>query len=184
MNEAKSVEELIEIVRRGLRPKYIFFWGHTPKRPHEVDHSCLSNWFPAPFEVSGQRYPTTEHFMMAEKARLFGDEDAREKGLAARSPGKAKAIGRQVRGFVEDTWRSHRFEIVVQGNLAKFEQNEALGRYLSGTGSRVLVEASPKDRVWGIGLSGDDPGARNPRQWKGLNLLGFALMEVRSRILK
>ena len=163
MKEPRTVEELIKIVRTGVRPKFIFFWGHIPRKNQVVDQSCLSNWFSAPFEVLGQLYPTTEHFMMAEKARLFGDEDARMQILTAGSPGKAKAIGRKVRGFVEDTWRANRFEIVVQGNLGKFQQNEGLRKYLEGTGTRILVEASPKDRVWGIGLAQDAPGAKNPR---------------------
>lgn len=120
--------------------------------------------------------------MMAEKARLFGDETIRSQILRAGSPGAAKNLGRKVSGFDEATWRAHRFGIVVEGNHAKFAQNNELGDFLRSTGSKVLVEASPKDRIWGIGMERDDEHANNPLLWKGLNLLGFALMEVRRRL--
>lgn len=174
----RSVQELVQVVARGARPKYIFFWGHKPKVPGRLDHSCLSNWFPARFALNGQEYPTTEHYMMAEKARLFGDEMNGEKIL------RAKSLGRKVSNFDEGVWKEQRFEIVVSGNEAKFLQNEELGVFLRCTGSKVLVEASPRDRIWGIGMGKDNEKAENPLQWKGLNLLGFALMEVRERLLK
>ena len=180
--DARSVEELLAIIKRGARPKYVFFWGHKPKVPGRVDRSCLSNWFPSPFVVDGVRYPTTEHFMMASKARLFSDDRIYEQIVAAGGPSKAKALGRQVRGFREEVWAEHRFGIVVAGNYAKFDQTSELGTFLIGTGTRVLVEASPRDRIWGIGMSRDNEQARDPARWRGLNLLGFALMEVRARL--
>jgi ribA/ribD-fused uncharacterized protein len=117
---ARSVAELLAFTERGVRPKYVFFWGHTPKVPGRIDQSCLSNWFPAPFSVDGVRYSTTEHYMMAEKARLFGDLEMLDEILAADSPGKSKALGRKVRGFREEEWVERRFGIVVAGNRAKF----------------------------------------------------------------
>ena len=120
--------------------------------------------------------------MMAAKARLSGDADAAERILAAPHPGAAKALGRQVRRFDEQRWAEHRFDVVVAGNLAKFAQHPELRDFLAGTGSRVLVEASPLDRVWGIGLAADDERAASPERWPGLNLLGFALMEVRHQL--
>jgi ribA/ribD-fused uncharacterized protein len=93
-----------------------------------------------------------------------------------------KALGRGVRGFEELIWRQHRVSIVVEGNYAKFSQSEPLRDFLIGTKHRVLVEASPVDKIWGIGLAGDDPRAENPLEWRGLNLLGFALMDVRERL--
>jgi ribA/ribD-fused uncharacterized protein len=124
-------------------------------------------------------YRTAEHYMMAEKAKLFGDADAYLQILAAPGPKAAKALGRKVRGFSEEVWREHRFEIVTRANRAKFGQHEDLRKFLVQTGSRVLVEASPYDQVWGIGLAREDARAKNPNQWRGLNLLGFALMKVR-----
>ncbi len=122
--------------------------------------------------------------MMAEKARLFGDNENRQRILGAGSPGAAKAIGREVRGFRDEIWCQERFGIVVNANLAKFSQNPGLSTYLLGTRNRVLVEASPRDRIWGIGLDAKDPRAESPLQWKGLNLLGFALMGVREQLGK
>ena len=120
---ASSGEELVALIDSGMRPKYLFFWGHTPKIPGQVDPSCLSNWFPAEFTVDGHTYPTTEHFMMAEKARMFGDPVACSRILTATSPGAAKKFGREVSGFDEAIWLKHRFGIVVAGNLAKFSQH-------------------------------------------------------------
>ena len=180
--DARSVAQLIELTEQGGRPDFLFFWGHTPKRPDEVDRSCLSNWFPAPFEVDGVRYPTTEHYMMAGKARLFGDGEICEKIVAAPGPREAKALGRRVRGFRDELWVEHRSAIVVAGNLAKFSQNDALERFLRATESKVLVEASPRDRIWGIGMGERNENATDPRRWRGLNLLGFALMEVRAHL--
>ena len=117
--------------------------------------------------------------MMAEKAALFGDQTTRAQVLVATNPGAAKALGRQVRGFNEAAWIENRFSIVLRANEAKFSQNPDLGHFLRQTGNRIIVEASPVDRVWGIGIAQDDERARNPNQWKGLNLLGFALMQVR-----
>lgn len=120
--------------------------------------------------------------MMAEKARLFQDHEIRDRILQATHPGEAKKLGRLVKGFENEQWEAKRFEIVVNGNIAKFSQNPALKNYILGTGKRVLVEASPRDRIWGIGLAANNPKAANPYEWHGLNLLGFALMEVRRNL--
>lgn len=184
MNAARvrSREELEQLVKRGGRPHYFFFWGHTPLPNGEIGKPCLSQWWPSAFVVNGVRYATAEHFMMAEKARLFNDEATRIEILNAPSPKVAKELGRQVSNFDEARWQEQRFQFVVEGNFAKFSQNLELGRFLIGTGDKVLVEASPRDRIWGIGLGANNERATNPSQWNGLNLLGFALMEVRARL--
>jgi ribA/ribD-fused uncharacterized protein len=181
VRDTQLVEELRFRFKAGEKLKYVFFWGHQ-KSKSGVSSSCFSQWYGAPFEVDGQRYPTAEHFMMAEKAALFGDQATRALVLQAPNPGAAKALGRQVRGFDESTWVQHRFSIVTRANQAKFSQNEELGLYLKQTGSRVLVEASPVDKIWGIGLAQDDEKVNNPNLWRGLNLLGFALMRVRDGV--
>ena len=175
-------ESLLALERTGGRPKYIFFWGHTPRQGGGVGKHVFSQWYEAPFTVDGATYPTAEHWMMVEKARLFGDGDALARILAAGNPGAAKQYGREVRGFEDGPWYAARWDIVVRGNLAKFGQNAQLGAFLATTGDRVLVEASPVDRIWGIGLAEDDARAQDPERWRGLNLLGFALMEVRGRL--
>ena len=132
--------------------------------------------------LDGVRFATAEHYMMWRKALLFGDEEVAAQVLTAVHPKQAKDFGRRVRGFDEADWVAHRRAIVVDGNAAKFAQHPALGDYLAGTGERVLVEASPVDRVWGVGLAADDPRAGKPRAWRGLNLLGFALADVRAQL--
>jgi ribA/ribD-fused uncharacterized protein len=178
----QSTADLLEGLAAGRRYEYVFFWGDTPGRDGTVDASCLSQWYAASFDVDGVRYATAEHWMMAGKARLFGDHESEQQVIAAGHPDQAKTIGREVRGFETGRWQRHRFNLVVQGNIHKFEQNPALLDYLRGTGDRVLVEASPVDRIWGIGLAGSDERAERPAHWRGLNLLGFALMQVRLRL--
>lgn len=120
--------------------------------------------------------------MMAGKALMFGDAETAEQVARAPHPGAAKTLGRQARGFDEQVWARQRFGIVVTGNMAKFSQHPELRTFLLATRERVLVEASPRDQVWGIGLAADDERAASPHTWQGLNLLGFALMEVRHRL--
>ena len=180
--EIRTLDALRAAVRGGYRPKYLLFWGHTPARDGTVGKACLSQWYPAPFTLGGDTYATAEHYMMAEKARLFGDEDTRARILAAPHPHAAKALGREVRGFDGAVWDRERFAVVVRANAAKFAADGALRAFLLGTGTRVLVEASPVDSVWGIGLAADDQAAEDPERWPGLNLLGFALMEVRAQL--
>lgn len=182
MDLPTDVESLRRAVEAGERFDYLMFWGHTPGRERSVDASCLSQWFCAPFTVDGQVYPTAEHWMMAGKARLFADTAAIAEVLGDPEPRTAKAIGRRVRGFDEAAWRSHRVDLIVAGNRHKFGQDEPLRRFLLDTGDRVLVEASPYDRIWGIGMGRDDPAATDPARWRGANLLGFALMLVRAQL--
>ncbi|MFE7901082.1 NADAR family protein [Streptomyces sp. NPDC057424] len=177
-----SQEALIRAVRDGARIKYLHFWGHRPRPDGRIGASCLSQWWPAPFTVDGVAYATAEHWMMAAKARLFEDAAAERAALAAGHPAEAKKAGRLVRGFDEATWARERFRIVVEGSVHKFGAHPELLAYLLGTGDRVLVEASPVDRVWGIGLAADDEAAMDPERWRGPNLLGFALMEARERL--
>ena len=144
----------------------------------------LSQWWSEhPFtDREGVRYPSAEHFMMAEKARLMDDVETLEKILTAEHPAEAKKLGRQVAPFDAKTWNEHKSAVVVYGNVFKFRQHEELKAYLLSTGDKVLVEASPRDRVWGIGLGKDNEAARDPRRWRGENLLGFALMEARAKL--
>ena len=177
-------ERLVEAMNQGQSFDYLLFWGHTPKREGVVDRSCFSQWFPRPFEHEGVHYPSAEHFMMAGKARLFRDESALRAILAADSPAEAKALGRVVQDFDDAAWTKARSAIVVEGNLAKFGQHPDLRAHLQSTDNKVLVEASPRDTIWGIGMGASNPDARVPARWRGTNLLGFALMEVRARLAR
>ncbi|MEM9244853.1 MAG: NADAR family protein [Cyanobacteria bacterium P01_F01_bin.153] len=174
-----SVEALHNHLAKGSQGKYLFFWGHQNKSG-AVTKSCFSQWYDSRFEEDGIIYPTAEHYMMAEKARLFGDTEALQKIIGATNPGEAKALGRTVQNFDQDVWIKHRFEIVVRGNTLKF-RDPALQELLLNTGDHILVEASPVDRIWGVGLGQDDGSIANPYRWKGSNLLGFALMKVRDQ---
>lgn len=179
----RNNEQLIELTNQGKRLKYVFFWGHRQTTDGTINKSCFSQWYPASFIIDGITYPTAEHFMMAEKARLFGDQAMLDNILKATSPGAAKKFGRQVNGFNEATWNGHRFDIVCRANLAKFSQHPELRQFLLNTGNKVLVEASPVDRVWGIGMAADHEHSHDPRLWQGLNLLGYALMAVRDELM-
>lgn len=174
-------EELVNYVNRGKKVKYLFFWGHTNKG-QAVNKACFSQWYNSPFTEDGNSFATAEHYMMFGKAKLFDDAEAMEKALNAKNPGAVKAVGRSVRGFDQAVWNANKFDLVVNANLAKFSSNDDLRDFLISTGKRVLVEASPVDKVWGIGLAQDDEAASNPNRWKGENLLGFALMEVRKQL--
>lgn len=159
-------ETLARVQERGFE----FFFG--------AEHP-FSNWHQASFEVDGVTYSCMEQFMMHRKALLFGDAEAAGKIMMAWAPKEHKALGRQVKGFDEAIWREHREQIVLAGALAKFGQNEDLLKRLLGTGQKLLVEASPYDTLWGIGMSKDDPRATNPGQWPGQNLLGKILCRAR-----
>ncbi|MDW3192086.1 MAG: NADAR family protein [Cytophagales bacterium] len=176
----RTRQDLAEYVNYGNQVAYLFFWGHQ-KPTKGVTKTCFSQWYEAPFEIAGDHFMTAEHYMMYSKALLFGDQSAAKKLLKATNPGEAKKIGREVQGFDQQVWEANRFEIVVTGNVAKFNSDPELKAFLLGTGDRILVEASPVDRIWGIGLAQDHPDCSNPNNWKGDNLLGFALMEVRER---
>ncbi|WP_282701009.1 NADAR family protein [Streptomyces sp. CC219B] len=182
MEKIDSREALVRAVRAGAGIKYVHFWGHRPRPDGRIGVSCLSQWWPSPFTVDGVEYATAEHWMMAGKARLFGDAEAERQVLAADHPSKAKNAGRLVRGFDEGAWERERFRIVVEGSVHKFGSDDTLRAFLLGTGERVLVEASPVDRIWGIGLAANDEAAMDPERWRGPNLLGFALMEARERL--
>ncbi|MFD8934007.1 NADAR family protein [Streptomyces sp. NPDC059578] len=180
--DLRDREELRAATASGIPVEYLYFWGHRPSVANGADRSCLSQWYPSPFSVEGVTYATAEHWMMAAKARLFDDPEAERAALTATHPGGAKAAGRRVRNFDEALWVGQRLALVVEGNVHKFGQHPALSRFLLATGSRVLVEASPHDRIWGIGLTADEARASDPRQWPGLNLLGFALMRARTEL--
>ena len=161
--------------------KFIHFWGHQPPK-NGVSKSCFSQWFNAEFTDGEHQFATAEHFMMYHKAMLFGNDDIAANILASRHPNEAKQWGRKVRHFDEAKWNAQRFDIVVKGNLLKFSQHSDLKRFLLQTDQRILVEASPVDNIWGIGLAADNEHSEHPEHWRGLNLLGYALMQVREQL--
>ncbi|WP_294249725.1 NADAR family protein [uncultured Chryseobacterium sp.] len=175
-----TIRNTIERFRHQKKPDFLFFWGHTVKE--EMTKACFSQWFPAEFQEDGILYKTAEHYMMAGKARLFDDHEILEQIIHSETPDQVKKLGRKVSNFDPQLWDKHKYEIVKQGNLLKFSKHEALKEFLLSTEDRVLVEASPYDTIWGIGMLETNPKALNPSQWNGENLLGFVLMEVRNEL--
>ena len=176
---AYNIEWLKERIENGDTLKYVFFWGHTNKYQEEAGKFCFSQWFESAFTVDSITYKTAEHWMMAHKALLFGDTRIFEQIIQCNKPGEAKELGRSVMGYNDETWNENKFEIVTKGNIHKFNQHPKLADFLLKTDNRILVEASPLDNIWGIGLSQDDKDIDNVYAWRGENLLGFALMRAR-----
>lgn len=143
----------------------------------------FSQFHPSPFDLDGEHFVTAEQFMMAGKAALFGDADARRRIMATVRPRKQKALGRQVAGFDATVWNSCARDIVYRGNRAKFLANPDLLALLLATGTATLVEASPTDTIWGIGLAGNHPDATVRERWRGQNWLGETLTKLRDDIL-
>src|SRR5215472_3595986 len=116
MRPDEHLAAVLEAESAGLPIDFLFFWGHRPRPDGTPGPGCLSQWWPAPFTVDGVTYPSAEHWMMASKARLFRDEQGVASVLAAASPKDAKAAGRAVRGYSNETWAAARFDVVVAGN--------------------------------------------------------------------
>jgi len=155
--------------------QFTFFWKNK---------SPFSQWYQgAPFQLHGITFVDAEHYMMWYKASVFGDTQTAQEVLNSKRPSEAKDLGRQVRGFSEPIWRVVAKIGVFRGNLAKFTQNPAILGTLLETAGTTLVEASPVDKIWGIGLAEDDPRAKSRDTWLGENWLGEVLTDVRDAIL-
>jgi len=177
-----SNKTITEKFNKEEKLKFLFFWGHQPNKDESIGKSCFSQWWLSEFTVEGVIFKTAEHYMMAEKARLFQDDETLQEILEVEHPHDAKKLGRKVQNFDPKQWDEYKFQIVVKANYGKFSQNEDLKSYLLNTGNRVIVEASPRDRIWGIGMGQSNENASNPNLWRGQNLLGYALMEVRDQL--
>jgi ribA/ribD-fused uncharacterized protein len=156
---------------KKLDEKFTFFWSGP-----------FSNWHPSPFVTGGVTYNCSEQHMMAEKARLFGDTESLNRIMSAVDPSDQKRYGRKVKGFDKEKWEKVARDIVYKGCYAKFTQNEDLMRTILTTTGTTLVEASPEDTIWGIGLAEDDPRAQSRETWLGTNWLGETLTKVRDQI--
>lgn len=154
-----------------MKDNFEFFWNGP-----------LSQWYISNFVVNGYAYSSCEQYMMAQKAILFNDMVAIVKIMATHIPRDIKELGRQVEGFDKDKWESICRKVVFDGNYAKFSQNKELKEYLLSTGDREIVEASPYDTIWGIGLGEDDERRFDKSQWQGTNWLGIELMNVRETL--
>lgn len=158
--------------------EYILFWSHASDQPY----GSFSQWAPSRISFQGSKFVNAEQAMMAAKASMFMDFGTLIQIMECVNPRSVKALGRQVRNYNEDIWDAVRLAIVTEINYAKFNQNPNLKELLLSTGNKIIVEASPYDRIWGIGLAPDHPDACTPDKWQGENLLGQALMIVRDRL--
>jgi len=156
-----------------ITDKYVFFWGGT-----------CSQWAPSKFEIDNITYNCAEQYMMAKKALLFKDKEAHEKIMESKSPKEQKTIGRKVKGFDTKTWEKVCREYVYEANLAKFTQNKEMLKELKSYGDREIVEASPVDKIWGIGLHPSDAKVHDKKNWRGKNWLGEAIMRVKNELNK
>ncbi|KAG2430108.1 hypothetical protein HXX76_010207 [Chlamydomonas incerta] len=163
--------------------KYVFFYGDSASEyPPGSKNYMLSQWFDCKFsdpEQPGITFTSAEQFMMAGKARLFGDSATLALIMATQDPGSMKALGRQVAGFQPAVWDAAAVGLVVRGNFLKFGADPELREMLLGTGDALLVETAPDDRIWGIGLDEEAARATPESEWPGRNLLGKALVEAR-----
>lgn len=152
---------------------------HNP----DEENGYLSNWYPSRFTVDHTEFSSMEQYMMYQKAVYFNDKDIAAKILAEDDVAKIKALGRLVEGYDDTDWNGIRQIVVYNGLLAKFLQNAELKEKLIRTGNAVLAECAVRDRIWGIGLSMRDHDRLDKKRWRGQNLLGYALMMVRERLM-
>ena len=158
-----------------ITPTHIYFFS---------DKDYLSNFFPSEFTLDDLTYSCVEQYIMAQKAILFNDIKSFEAIMVTNKPSNMKKIGRKVANFDEKIWLEQRNQILQDGIMAKFEQNENLANLLSATNNRILVEASPYDKIYGVGLSETNDLILDETYWKGQNLLGQTLGIVRSKLFK
>lgn len=159
----------------------ICFW--KPYGNDKIGPHVFCQWYKTNFiDENNIKFSCTEQYMMFKKAMLFGDKQIAYKILLETDPSKMKKYGRLIKNFDDKIWNENKFTIVYNGNYLKFTQNDELKKYIKSTGNSILVEASPYDNIWGVKLSADNDDILYPEKWKGENLLGFALMQVRDNI--
>jgi ribA/ribD-fused uncharacterized protein len=155
------------------REDFTFFWGGE-----------FSQWAPTAFVIDGVDFTCAEQYMMYKKALMFGDFEIAEKIMATSSPREQKALGRKVKGFDKNRWEKYCRQIVYDANYAKATQDIDVMNYYKATMGTEIVEASPEDKIWGIGLHESDERILDRDQWDGTNWLGIAIMEVRETLIK
>jgi hypothetical protein len=153
---------------------------HNPKE----QNGYLSNWYKCSFKAgsTGMLFSSVEQYMMWYKATMFNDKPIANAILSTNDVAKIKALGRQVHDYNDSVWSEERYNCVRYALYEKFSQNLGLAKQLLSTGDAILCECAVKDVIWGIGLSMTDPDRLNPEKWRGQNLLGKALMEVREML--
>lgn len=164
----------MKLIEDKVTDTHVYFWGDP----------TLSNWGPAEFEYKGYQFYNSEQAFMWEKADFFGDQEIANLILQTRNPREAKDLGRKVKGYNDGEWSKVRYKKMLEVCLAKFSQNNELKQTLLSTGDKIIVEGSPYDRIWGVGWHWTDPEILYEVNWRGKNLLGKVLMEVRNTLKK
>lgn len=177
-----KIDELKADFNKNKKIDFIFFWGHREAKNGEISKSCFSQWWKSDFKREDKIYSCMEQYMMYEKAKLFDDENTAKQIMESNNPKDIKSLGKKAKNFNQNLWDKYKYSIVLNGNYLKFIQNKSLMMFLFSTKNKILVEASPYDSIWGIKMSEKDDNIKNPLMWKGENLLGFALTEVREEL--
>ena len=165
-----------KLLLAGQEKEAVYF--HLPDEPD----GYLSNWFPSPFDLDGQHFTSVEQYIMYRKCLTFGDGISADAVLKTDDTARQQQIGRNAAGYIDSVWAGMRQTVAIKGLLAKFSQNEALKQKLLNTSDAVLVECAGSDKVWACGIRLNDAHRRDAANWTGQNILGFALMEVRSML--
>jgi len=150
-----------------------YFWG-----------SEFSNWYSCIFEYKGHTFFNSEQAFMWEKARFFDDHEIEKILLSETNPAHAKALGRKVKNFDADMWMAASYPAMIAVNFAKWNSSPVLKELIISTDPKIIVEASPYDKIWGVGLNEDDDLILDEKNWEGMNLLGKALMNVRRELIE
>ena len=175
LKQRATQQQPLKLLNTKVTDKFVFFYG---------SRAVFSQFHPATFVLDGQRYGCAEQYMQHQKAVRFEDDDTAERILRTPYPSKQKSLGRRVVNFKEAVWSAESIDVVKRGSRAKYSQNSEMKRQLFDTYPRVLVESSPTDKLWGIGLSYNDPKAEDPSKWRGRNLLGMCLTDVRNQLME
>jgi ribA/ribD-fused uncharacterized protein len=166
-----------EVVKGNFEnDQYVFFWGGPFSNWYKSKYKFIDNEGTLEFNCSEQQY-------MAAKALYFGDGESYDKIMESNNPRVQKAIGQKVKNYNDVKWAEYRYAAMLLSVYLKFSQNKDLQKILLDTGDKKIVEASPLDTVWGIGMAVDDPDILDETKWRGQNLLGKALMWTRERLL-
>lgn len=176
LKKAGMINEQLQV--SGQTVDCIFF--HKPSEPH----GYLSNWYTSPFDIDGVHFSSAEQYIMYEKCMLFGDQESANAILATDDTQMQQNIGRKAKGYIGNVWAGKRQIVAVRGLLAKFSQNEALKKKLLSTGDAWFVECAHSDTVWACGIRLNEDERFDADKWRGQNILGFALMEVRDILRK
>ena len=177
LNELNPDQDISsKLLIKGALYDVVFF--HLPKEPN----GYLSNWYPATFTIDGITFSSTEQYIMYRKCKIFGDEESASAILETNDPARQQAIGQGASGFDGTVWNGMKQVVAYRGLLAKFSQNENLKQQLLDTGDAYLVECAHKDIIWACGIRLTEEERFDINKWRGQNILGFALMEVREAI--